>query len=194
MLKLYGIYLVVLLLQITPVRALSDAGDKSFAKLLDEAGLLFQSPQQYGQIPVTDNLLFPYEYALQNKALKLEIRYSIRPLGRMGIDYQDPHSSAPEPNHIYSMMFNSLIGQLSRGGSSPTREYSQQDAQQKFNADWAAISLFDIEDSYSSDYQLAFLVAIHKNNLADAYMIVLFDDYTRVKPYIDSALKSLRFK
>jgi hypothetical protein len=38
------------------------------------------------------------------------------------------------------------------------------------------------------------LPALHKNNASDAYVIVLFDHYAAVKPEINAALDSLKFK
>lgn len=110
------------------------------------------------------------------------------------MDYEDPHNAAPEPNHIFTMMFTALIGQLSSGGSSPHREYQQQEAQTRFNADWAALSVFDVEPEYSTDFSQAFLLALHKNNLSDAYMVILFNDYSEIKPALEQVMQSLRFK
>jgi hypothetical protein len=168
--------------------------DTSFEGLLAEAGLDFHLPEEYQAIDVVNNSLFPYEHAIRKKNNSLEIRYSIRPLSRIEINYEDPHNAAPEPNHIFTMMFTALIGQLSSGGNSPHREYKQQEASTKFNADWAALSVFDVEPGYSSDYRQAFLLALHKNNLSDAYMVILFNDYAEVKPVLEQAMQSLRFK
>ncbi len=169
--------------------------DKStFISLLDEAGLDFQLPKEFHRIDVQSNEFFPYEYAVRKNNDSMEIRYSVRPLSRIEIDYEDPHNAAPEPNHIFNMMFNALIGQLSNGGSSPHREYSAGDAKAKFNADWAGLSLFDIQPDYSSDFKQAFLLALHKNNLSDAYLVILFNDYESIKPQLEQAMQSLRFK
>ncbi len=167
--------------------------DNSFASLLSEAGLGFVKPEQYHAVTVHDSELFPYEHSIRHDNNKLEIRYSIRPLARIEIDYEDPHNAAPEPNHIFTMMFTALIGQLSSGGNSPHREYNSEEARQKFNADWAALSVFDVEQSYSPDYRQAFLVALHKNNLSDAYIIILFNDYSEIKADINQAIQTLRF-
>lgn len=167
---------------------------QSFSDLLDEAGLNFHFPSDYQVIEVMHTEFFPHEYAIRLNDKSLEIRYSIRPLSRIEIDYEDPHNAAPEPNHIFTMMFTALIGQLSSGGSSPHREYSLQDAKQKFNADWAALSVFDIESAYSSDYTQAFLVAMHKNHLSDAYMVILFNDYAEIKTTLEQAMQTLRFR
>jgi hypothetical protein len=184
---------LLLLLVLSP-GAFSSQVDESFGNLLKEAGLILDVPEQYHVQAIQQTDFFPYEYALRHKGDILEIRYSVRPISRMEINYEDPHSSAPEPNHIFTMMFTALIGQFSSGGNSPHREYTLDEARQKFNADWAALSTFDIEPAYSADYKHAFLLALHKNNLSDAYLIILFDDYAQVKPHLDVALQSLRFK
>ncbi len=165
-----------------------------FTKWLNESGLAFQSPPGYVSTTIRNTPLLPYEYALKKKDGSVEIRYALRPIARMSIDYQDPHNSAPEPNHVFTMMFTALIGELSRGGASPHREFSQEEAGQKFNADWAALSLFDLEPAYSSDYRQAFLLAIHKNNLSDAYLVVLFNDIEMIKPELARAMESLQYR
>ncbi len=166
----------------------------SFNNLLDEAGMTFDQPRDYAPIEIQPSELFPYEFALKRNNNNMEVRYSIRPLARIEIDYEDPHNAAPEPNHIFTMMFTALIGQLSSGGSTPHREFRLEEAKQKFNADWAALSVFDVEQSYSDQYQQAFLLAMHKNNLSDAYMVILFNDYSEIKPQLDTVMRSLRFK
>ncbi len=165
-----------------------------FNDLLDEAGMTFDQPLDYAPIEIQPSQLFPYEYALKRNNNNMEVRYSIRPLARIEIDYEDPHNAAPEPNHIFTMMFTALIGQLSSGGSTPHREFRVEEARQKFNADWAALSVFDVEQSYAGQYQQAFLLAMHKNNLSDAYMVILFNDYNEIKPQLDTVMRSLRFK
>ena len=165
-----------------------------FSDLLNEAGLGFSQPRDFRSIETRPSGLFPYEHAIRRDDKLLEVRYAIRPLSRIEINYEDPHNAAPEPNHVFTMMFTALIGQLSKGGSSPHREYRAEDARQKYNADWAALSVFDIEPEYSADYSQAFLVALHKNNLSDAYLVILFNDYQQIKPLLDEAMLSLRFK
>ena len=172
--------------------AISHASKPDFDTLLKEAGLTLAAPDSFLNTEVRENSIFPYEYALE-KNKSIEVRYAIRPLARISIDYEDPHNAAPEPNHIFTMMFNALIGQLSRNGNSPHREFQSQEALERFNADWAAMSLLDIEPAFSSGYDQAFLLAIHKNNLSDAYLIILFNDYESVREELDQIMSSLRF-
>ena len=60
--------------------------------------------------------------------------------------------------------------------------------------DWAAIAVMDVNRDFSTEYEQLLLLALHKNNASDAYVIILFDDYAAVKPEINSLLASLRFK
>ncbi|NNE63323.1 MAG: hypothetical protein HKN34_04505 [Gammaproteobacteria bacterium] len=177
-----------------PTAGLANIDEPDFESLLKEAGLSFRQPATFEEVEVKDNALFPYERAIRKTDGSIEVRYAIRPLSRISIDYEDPHNAAPEPNHIFSMMFTALIGRLSNGGSSPHREYQQEEASEKFNADWAALSLFDVEPDYSKEFRMAFLVALHKNDLSDAYVVILFDDLEMIKPQLEVVMSSLRFE
>ena len=114
-----------------------------FQILLDEGKLVFTAPQGFQTLPPAANPLLPYEHAMRSEDGKLEVRYAIRPLSRVKIDYSDPHNSAPEPNHLFNMLFASLTEQLASGGDTPRREYTAQQAKELFNADWAAAALLD---------------------------------------------------
>ena len=52
----------------------------------------------------------------------------------------------------------------------------------------------DVNHDFSTEYEQLLLLALHKNNASDAYVIILFDDYEAVKPEIDLLLESLKFK
>lgn len=138
--------------------------------------------------------MLQHEKALRSNNGKLELRYVIRPLARIEIDYNDPHSAVPEPNHMFNMLFHTLIGNLTKRGSrSPTKEYSQTQAKAFFNADWAAVGVFDVVPEYSDDYSQVMRLALHKNGRANAYTVFLFDDYAQVKPMVQQTMSSLKF-
>jgi hypothetical protein len=52
----------------------------------------------------------------------------------------------------------------------------------------------DLMRDFSDQYAKLLLLALHKNNASDAYVLVLFDDYHAVKPEINSVQNSLKFK
>ena len=111
----------------------------------------------------------------------------------MKIDYSNPHNSAPEPDHLFNMLFASLAEQLPSGGNTPRREYTTEQAKELFNADWAA-AVFDASQQLTKDDKQGLLVAVHKNGKADAYTVFLFNSYPEVKQRINTTLPSLQFK
>lgn len=165
----------------------------SFRDLVAGVGLSYSQPEGFSDTPVLANPLWAYEHAVHSPEAGMEIRYVVRPIERMRIAYSDPHSNAPEPNHIFPMLFQTLIGLLSDGKHTPSREYPPQQARAKFNAEWAAAALFDVDRRFATEHALALMVAMHKSDLADAYVIYLFDDYAKAKPLIDAGMGSLRF-
>ena len=166
----------------------------TFEQLLDDGGLVLERPAGFDTQTPEINEVLSYEHALKHRHKKLAVRYAIRPIKMVEIDYEDPHNAAPEPNHLFPMLFQSLISDFSRGGASPSNEYSASDARSKFNADWASIAVMDVTRDFSEEYDQMLLLALHKNNASDAYVMVLFDDYSAVKPEINAALDSLKFK
>lgn len=167
---------------------------KQLEQLLDKSGLVLNVPNNFEALQPARNALLAYEFAAKHPELKLAVRYAIRPINMVDIDYDDPHSSAPEPNHLFPMLFNTLIANLADKGKSPRQEYSAADAQNKFRADWASAVVMDVVPEFGQGYQQMLLIAIHKNHLADAYLMVLFDDYAAIKPAIKPLLSSLQFK
>ena len=166
----------------------------SFADLLAEGGLVFEPPVGLAEVPVAPNELFPYEHGRRNADGTLEVRYAVRPLGRLKVEYEDPHSSAPDPNHVFPLVFQSLLTRLSGGGHSPSREYPPEQAREKWNADWAAATVLTAVGDFDSRRREVLFIAIHKNRKADAYAAFLFDDYVTVKDDINAALTALRFE
>lgn len=166
----------------------------AFESLLDESGIDWKSPAEFREVAIRDNNQLPYEKAMRSPDGSMEIRYAIRPLTRIEIDYDDPHGALPDPNHIFPMVFQALTGKLSRGGSNPSREYKQEDAKKQFGADWAAMVVFDVEPEFAPDYNGGLMLAMHKNKRADAYVIYLFKDYQEAKANINDNLDTLTFR
>ena len=60
-------------------------------------------------------------------------------------------------------------------------------------AHWAAAAVFDVSADFETNHAQALVLALHRNQLADAYSIFLFDDYEQVKERINASLASLAF-
>ena len=187
-----GLNTFILIVALTFSHALAAA--ITFEDLLNEAALEFTEPEAYSDVQPEANTVFPYERALRRQDEALEIRYAIRPIARVRVEYEDPHNAAPDPNHLFAMMFRALVDNLAAGGDTPLQEFSTEQARDQFNADWAAAAVFDVSENFSRRFKQGLLIAMHKNDQADAYMIFLFDDYAQVKAAIKENMNTLRFR
>ena len=186
----FALFLLILLS--VPVLA-EDRTVDDFESLLRETELNFTPPDGYADLKPAANPVLDYERALRSPDGALEIRLAIRPLKRLRIEYDDPHGSVPDPNHIFPLMFESLASQLAGGRHAPSNVYSPQDARKRYNAGWAAAAVFDVNARFSERYFQGLLLALHRNKVSDAYVVYLFDDYARVKDLIREAMRALVF-
>lgn len=170
------------------------APDGPFVGLLEEAQLVFDRPEGFIDLAAGRNPILDYEHALHSADGSVEIRLSIRPLQRLRIDYDDPHGAIPNPDHIFPLVFESLATRLAGGGHAPSLAYPPDQARAKFNADWAAAAVFDTVEDFATRYRQGLLVAMHRNKIADAYMVFLFDDYDAVREPVNAAMGTLFFR
>lgn len=173
--------------------ATDNQAQQAFKQLLIESGLRLETPANYIDIPIQANPVLPYEHALKHESGALEMRFIVRPLSRIRIDYIDPHNAAPEPNHLFPLLFESITNRLSLGSDMPNRTFSESAAREKFNAHWAAASVFDVDPEFAPGYQSGFLVGMHRNQMADAYTLFLYNDHEQAKNLINAALSTMSF-
>ncbi|MEQ8825308.1 MAG: hypothetical protein RIC14_13140 [Filomicrobium sp.] len=176
-----------------PTKNQSAPAPTSFDAFLKEASLSLRLGDDFVEDDVPETELYGFEKAVRHRQLPMKIYFAIRPIARMQIDYEDPHSNAPEPDHVFPMVFQSLVSRLSKAGQRPSRVYPPEKAKKLFNADWAAASMFDTEAELNSGFKSGLLVAIHKSQRADAYYLFVFDDPKPLKAAIDNALGVLSF-
>lgn len=165
-----------------------------FETLLAETGLSFRSPAGGIELPPRAVPGFSFQKALRFPAQGgVEMRLAVRPLSRMRIDYQDPHSSAPEPDHVFPLVFSKLTALLAGSKASKSREYPSDKAQDLFRADWAAAAIFDLDPDLAENYTSGLLLAVHKSRFGDGYILFLFNDARAAKPFLEMAQNSLSF-
>lgn len=188
---------LILALMVTGLASSAIAIDKTarqaFDQLLLEAGLHLEQRQNYSDIPIEVNPVLPYEHAMKHASGALELRFIVRPLSRITIDYNDPHNAAPEPNHLFPLLFESITNRLSVGSDTPSSTFSQSEAQKSFNANWAAASVFDVRPEFANGYQNGLLIGMHRNEMADAYTVFLYNDHELAKPLINEVISIMSF-
>ncbi|MCG6889089.1 MAG: hypothetical protein LJE92_05830 [Gammaproteobacteria bacterium] len=189
-----GALLVLLLSGVSPwSSAIDKDAREAFDRLLIEAGLHIETPQDFSVTPVLPNPILPYEHAFKHKSGALEVRFIIRPLSRITIDYSDPHNAAPEPDHLFPLLFESVMNRLSTDSDTSSSTFSAAIAESSFNANWAAAAVFDVNPKFASGYQSGLLIAMHRNQLADAYTLFLYNDDALAKPLISNLLSVMSF-
>ncbi len=166
----------------------------TFEGLLKEGGLIFTPPPGFHPVPVEPDYILPYEARYRSEDGGLEVRYAIRPLRRIEIDYEDPHNAAPSPNDLFNMLFRTLSETLAKDHQVISHEYPVEKARSLFNAGWAAAGVFDLTDGVSGRYRQAVLLAIHQNDKADAYTLFLTNDLGKEKARIKRLRNRLRFE
>jgi len=170
------------------------AAAPNFDTLLTEAGARFTPPREYVDVAAPRIESFPFNRAMRGPAGVIKALYAVRPIGRMEIEYNDPHSAAPNPNHIFPLVFETLVGMFSNGGHAPSRRFPDKAAKRRFNADWASATTFGVDAAVFPDYRYGFLLALHKNNKADIYSLFLYNDPALAKQRLDALLPSLVFR
>ena len=183
---------LLLLWMLSPWVMAEHAADP-FEALLEDAQLIFTRPGGFIDLPPARNPILDFERALRSEDGTLEIRIAVRPLQRLHIDYDDPHGAVPDPNHIFPLVFEALASRLAAGRYAPSNRYSPDQARSKFHADWAAAAVFDTTEEFSRRHKQGLLLAIHRNKVADAYVVFLFHDYAEVKDLLQSAMTTLVF-
>ena len=166
---------------------------QAFEDLLAEAGMVFELPEGYRPAPVEYNEVLPYQYRVVSDDGEVEIRYVIFPLSRVEIDYEDPHSSAPEPDHLFTLLFPGILTEISGWGRYKSQEYPEDEALRLFQADWAAAAVLEVIPEYSPERRQALVVAMHRNGHADAYEIFLGNDLKRLGDAAKRVQGALRF-
>lgn len=188
-----SVLFTLLLVCMTAAAATETLSRQAFDQLLKESGLHIEARQAFTDIPIQQNPVLPYEHAMRHESGALELRFIVRPLARIEIDYNDPHNAAPEPNHLFPLLFESLTQRLAVNNDTSSNTLSEIEAKDKFNAQWAAVAAFDIDPQFSSEYKNAILLGMHKNDMADAYTLFLYNDPESAKPLISAALGIMSF-
>jgi len=162
-------------------------------KLLQESQFLLPRHTDLRVKAIAADPVLPYQWRARTRNHELEVRVALRPLDRLHIEYDDPHGGAPQPNHLFPLMFQKLLELMSRNASSIDRVYPRQQAKEKFKADWAGAGIFDVSSNMNTDYQQGFLLALHKNDVADVYVLLLFDHAKKIKAQLQRILNELNF-
>jgi hypothetical protein len=178
----------------------SDELPKSFSELLVRAHMTFQYPEGLEETKIIENKQMNYEYALKYPKKKFEVRYAIRPLDKLMHDYRKKEKKKGSgdininPNEWYSSMLQATILNISGGQLPEITNFNKQAVKKEFNADWGATCFFEVGKEFGQSYKYCMVVAIHKDNCADAYYFYLSNSKDDFSELMSPAFHSLKFK
>ena len=164
----------------------------AFQALVARCSMEFQLPSGFDFSPGRTADGLDYEAVLRVPDGSLEVRLALRCLQDAEVDYQDPHSAKPAPEHIYPLLYTAIVQEISADPHSASEGFGD-NALSEFNADWGQMSIHAPTPDFGGDYSSMLFVALHRRSAADAYLVFLFDEYSAVKESVNSAMKSLRF-
>jgi hypothetical protein len=178
----------------------SDKIQVNFKDQLAIAGMMIDMPKGFVETKIISNQQMNYEYAIKHPEKNFEVRYAIRPLGELIKSYNEneknkkPGDININPNQFFASSFQATCLNISGGQMPRVNQFPKQAVKSEFNADWGATTFMKVGKEFGQQYQFCMLVAIHKDNLADAYIFYLSDKQETISELVEPVFHSLKFK
>lgn len=172
---------------------------QTFKDLLKRGKMKFEMPSLYQIIPTYDNPHMNYELALEYPMMEMEVRYAIRPLDSYLKEYKafkkrnNPSEQMVEPNALYQSLFIATVANIS-GEFPEYQEFPPTAVKNEFNADWGATAFVSVRPEFGQKYKYCLVVAIHKDNVGEAYIFFMANDNEVISNHLMTAFHSLSFK
>lgn len=172
---------------------------KTFTRLLDRGKMSFLRPDGLVEVPTIENEQMNYEYALKYPDKNFEVRYAIRPLDILLKEYQKSLKKKKEgetilhPNKYYSPSLQATVLNISGGQLPDISQFDKEAVKNEFNADWGATTFVTVGEEFGQAYKYCVVVAIHKDDIGDAYIFFLSDTKVDFDKNMQTAFHSLRF-
>jgi hypothetical protein len=180
---------------------LSCASNK-FLKLCNYSDMTYSIPEGFEPVEVKQNPDLAYQYAVKHKIKKLEIRYSIVPLKEDVKAYNEYLKDGAkkkiillEPNLDHELLAITAVMNISRTPEAQENHIYTPDAiKHNLNADWGTSYYIENNSAYGEGYKYSLVVAAHKKNIANAFIVFLFDEEKDIRNEMLSSFHHLKFK
>ena len=160
------------------------------SELIRSHSLQFAVPPGFAPTSVMPNDDVVYDFAVKSQTKKLEIRYRIIPIRRTN------EAPSIDVNTMYHAMLIAMALNISGGQQPHTQDYPENSVREEFGADAGATTAVRCNSDFGKDYQNCLISAMHKDDVADAYVFFLFDDLQVLQAAIttDNIYHALRFR
>lgn len=166
---------------------------KSFQKILKEHNLIFDMPDGYSETKVKSNIDLGYLYAIKHNSAKLEIRYTLFSIKTVIEKNKTSGGVTTDPNRAYPVMVSTHQLNLSGGNEYQVTRFAPEDVQGEFLADDGGTTYFPLDSEFGEGYENCVMVFLHRQNIADAYILYLFDDPEVYQSNAENAFYALTF-
>ena len=170
-----------------------------FSLMLKKAKMKFVLPPEYIAADVVPDEQQNYHHAIRHRSLKMEVRYYIDPLDMAAYRRSlEPGSNIRlvNPNNLHGMVTQTIVENLT--GTSKVRSagtFPPAAVKNEFGADWgASYLLMPVTGKFGAGFKLVSLVVLHREDVADAYIFFLFDDFTVYQQQMRNFFYALRFE
>ncbi len=198
--RIYQWVVVLLFISVFTAYSAENNQKKSFADLLTESKMVFQMPGGLVETKTIDNDQMNYEFSVKYPDKKFEVRYAIRPLVEMIVQYKvnevnkKPGVTLIDPNKLYLASFQAIAMNISGGQFKNSQEFDRNSVKNEFNADWGSVTLVETGKTFGQEYKYCLMLAIHKDDCADAYIFFLSESKDDLMALAQPAFYSLKFK
>lgn len=177
------------------------AEQADFQTLLAETGIEFIPPPGFTPCPVLENSVLNYQYALRSPDGNLEFRYRIDSFARLNAERNAMMEgmeviASVDINQLHTLNYLAILHNLSGGDFDEPRVFSPRSAALLYGADWNALSFLRLaKNDFSRGYNTAYVLAIHKEGVADVYVVSLYTNPGSAAPGFgeDNPVPYLRF-
>jgi hypothetical protein len=188
----------LLVLLLTAFR--SDKAPTTFKYQLEKAGMTFEMPKGFAETDIIPNRQMSYDYAIKHGEKQFEVRFALRPLGDLIKNYTEleknkkPGDINLSPNKVYTTSLQTTVLNISGGRMPQFNLFPPLAVKAEFNAEWGATTIFEVGKEFGQTYKYCMVVAVHKNNFADAYYFYLSDKQETINELIEPVFHCLKFK
>lgn len=147
----------------------------SFSELVEKNKMTFNIPKELTEVAIVENKQMNYDYAIENKKEKIEIRYAIRGLEDRLAEYEKNKQTDADPNKMYHAAFIAIAMNVGDGNKpKQIKIFNAAEVKNEFNADFGATTIVETGKAFAKGkYKYCLIVALHKDNVADAYSFYL---------------------
>lgn len=162
-----------------------------FETLLAEAGIEFTTSPGFAPCAVRENSVFRYQYALRSLSGDLELRFRIDSFARLEAERKAAAAgmkmlASVSLNQMYETNYLAILFNLSEGVFPMPKLFEREHALELFGADLAALCFVGVKaKDFSPDYDAACVFGFHKEHVADAYLIGLYNKASGADQFFD---------